>query len=180
MRSIQHSSLAVTFVLLAGCATLPDGPSVLVLPGTAKSYDQFRNDDYVCRQTVQTLLKGGTPQQAAMQSGIASAAVGTLVGAAAGAAIGGGQGAAVGSGLGLAVGSMAGAGAASGVGQDAQQRYDSQYIQCMYAKGHRVPVWTRFIETGDRAAPSKPIALPPPPNQPPPAPNIQPPPPPTQ
>ena len=39
--------------LFAGCATPPPaGPSVMVLPGSAKSFDQFRYDDNECRQFV--------------------------------------------------------------------------------------------------------------------------------
>lgn len=37
-------------LLLTGCATLPSGPSVMVLPGTGKSLEQFQADDLVCRQ----------------------------------------------------------------------------------------------------------------------------------
>ena len=35
---------------------------------------------------------------------------------------------------------LAQAGAAEGSSYDVQRRYDLSYIQCMYAKGHRVPV----------------------------------------
>ena len=81
---------------------MPTGPSVLVLPGTGKSYDQFRSEDYYCRQMSMMQIGGVSPQMAAAQSGLTSAAVGTALGAASGAAIGGGQGAAVGAGVGLA------------------------------------------------------------------------------
>jgi hypothetical protein len=37
-------------LLLIGCATVPSGPSVMVLPGTGKSLEQFQADDLVCRQ----------------------------------------------------------------------------------------------------------------------------------
>ncbi len=33
-----------------GCATIPTGPSVLVLPGTGKTLEQFQADDALCRQ----------------------------------------------------------------------------------------------------------------------------------
>lgn len=29
-------------LLLAGCATVPSGPSVLVLPGSGKTFEQFQ------------------------------------------------------------------------------------------------------------------------------------------
>ncbi|MDD5034179.1 MAG: glycine zipper family protein, partial [Methylococcaceae bacterium] len=99
-------------VLLAvgGCASMPTGPSVLVLPGTGKSFEQFRVDDFVCRQYIQDLMGGVTPSAVASEAAITHAAVGTALGAAAGAAIGGGQGAAIGAGSGLAAGTLAGAG----------------------------------------------------------------------
>ena len=36
--------------LLSGCATVPQGPSVMVLPGSSKSFEQFQVDDAACRQ----------------------------------------------------------------------------------------------------------------------------------
>ena len=36
--------------LLGACAYMPTGPSVMALPGTGKSFDQFRADDANCRQ----------------------------------------------------------------------------------------------------------------------------------
>jgi len=35
---------------LSACTVMPTGPSVMALPGTGKSFDQFRADDYDCRQ----------------------------------------------------------------------------------------------------------------------------------
>ena len=37
-------------VLLTACATVPRGPSVMVLPGSGKSLEQFRIDDTACRE----------------------------------------------------------------------------------------------------------------------------------
>lgn len=132
--------------LLAGCAIQPTGPSVLVLPGMGKSFEQFRTDDMQCRYYAVTQSGGVTPSQVATHSGVGTAAVGTAVGAAAGAAIGGGQGAAIGAGTGLLAGTLSGAGSAQLNGFEAQQRYDMSYIQCMYAYGNRVPVNGQFID----------------------------------
>jgi hypothetical protein len=118
---------------------MPSGPSVLVLPGTGKNFDQFRADDYDCRQFAQSQI-GITPDNAAAESGVRSAALGTALGAVAGAAINGGHGAAVGAGTGLALGGLAGTGSGQVSAYSLQQRYDFGYQQCMYAKGHRVPV----------------------------------------
>ncbi len=128
-------------VLLAACATVPTGPSVMALPGANKSFEQFRADDAECRQYAQMQTGGNGTEQAAVDAGLKSAAVGTLVGAIAGAAIGGNhQSTGAGAGAGLLVGSMAGTGAAQNSARATQQRYDHAYVQCMYAKGEQVPV----------------------------------------
>jgi hypothetical protein len=109
---------------------------------------------------------------------LASAAVGTALGAAAGAALSGGSGgaAAFGAGGGLLAGSLVGAGNASTSLYDTQQRYDIAYIQCMYAKGHQVPVNGQFSNV--QAAPRQPQVVQPGANIPPPPPGLPPPPPP--
>lgn len=154
---------------LGACVSLPSGPSVLVLPGTGKSFDQFRFDETDCRQYSSALLGGKDANAAAAEAGLKSAAVGTALGAVAGAAIGGRSGAAVGAGGGALVGGAAGTGAASTSQYGLQRRYDNAYIQCMYAKGHRVPVAGSFTS-------APPANTPPPP--PPPPPSATPPPPP--
>src|SRR3989442_1622125 len=105
--------LALVFTFsLGACATVPLGPSVMVLPGTGKTFDQFQADDAVCRQWA-SLQTGTTPQQAAGSSTAKGAALGTLLGAGLGAAIGAatghpGVGAAVGAGGGLLAGGAGG------------------------------------------------------------------------
>ncbi len=126
-------------LLLTACVSVPTGPSVMVLPGSGRSFDQFRYDDAECRQFAHSQI-GGSAGQYASTSGVNSAVVGTAVGAVAGAAIGGRQGAAVGAGTGLIFGSASGTGAAQASAYGSQRQYDNAYIQCMYAKGHSVPV----------------------------------------
>jgi len=137
----------------------------MVLPGTNKNFDQFRFDDGECRQYASYQVGGATAEDASVDSGVRSAAVGTVVGAAAGALIGGRSGAAVGAGTGLLVGSTAGAGAAGASARTLQQRYDIAYAQCMYAKGHQVPAAGGRRQGGPYSAPP-----PPPPGTPPPPP----------
>lgn len=133
--------LAASLVLLAGCVTAPTGPSVMALPGTGKSFDEFRMADAECRAYAQYQTGGVSANKAAVDSGVATAALGTVVGAAAGAAIGNsGRDAAVGAGAGLLFGAMVGASAAQESSSNTQQAYDASYIQCMYGKGQRVPV----------------------------------------
>jgi len=164
--------------LFAGCATPPpDGPSVMVLPGSNKSFDQFRFDDNECRQFASAQLGGTTAAQAANDAAAKNAVVGTAIGAAAGGLMGGNSGAAVGAGVGLAGGALAGTGAADYSGRTVQQRYDIHYQQCMYAKGHQIPMAGRYApyRVSRQATPP-----PPPPSGPPPGPppQVAPPPPP--
>ena len=154
----------MTLLALGACVTVPSGPSIMSLPGSGRSFDQFRADDYECRQFASTQAGGTTANQAATDSGVKSAAVGTAVGAAAGAAIGGsGNAAAAGAGAGLLVGALAGSGAANASSYTLQQRYDIGYTQCMYAKGHKVPVSGSFASAIDRPAPRYNTPPPPPP-----------------
>jgi hypothetical protein len=99
---------------LAGCSTIPLGPSVLVLPGTDKDFKQFHDDDQACRQHVQGQLAGAPNKPSSLEEG--------------------------------------------------QQRYDIDYIQCMYGKGHRVPVPGGLsYDTRQDWHPPPPPNLPPPP-----------------
>ena len=147
---------------LAACAVAPNGPSVMVLPGTGKNFDQFRSDDLQCRGYAQGQLGGASAQQAGVDSGLRSAALGTVLGAVAGAAIDGGHGAGVGAGTGLVFGSLAGTGAADSSAYGMQQRYDSAYQQCMYASGHKVPVAGQLMSQVPANAATPPPGTPPP------------------
>jgi len=138
--TIMKTSLFVVstaaLMLLGGCASVPTGPSVLVLPGTDRDYNAFRDDDMQCRQYASQQV--GSPNN---DPAVRNAVIGTVIGAVAGAAIGGDhRGAGIGAGTGLLVGSMSGADATQRQGYGSQRQYDNVYIQCMYGKGHRVPV----------------------------------------
>ena len=155
-------------LLLAGCATPPpSGPGILVLPGTGKNFDQFRFDDQECRGFAHAQLGGKTAEQAANDNAARSAVVGTVVGAAAGGLIGGTEGAAVGAGIGLAGGSLVGADTSRYAAGSVQQRYDYAFTQCMYAKGHRVPVSGRYADAPRTRQAARTPPPPPPPGQPP-------------
>lgn len=170
MPLIKLAFLAAAALALTACAVAPSGPSAMALPGSSKSYDQFRNDDWHCREQAHAQTNGA--HQATNQAAATSAAVGTVVGAAAGAAIGGGQGAAVGAGAGLIVGSSTGADTTYRGNTGTQRQYDAVYLQCMYAFGHRIPVPASMAPA--YASPPRSSALPPPP----PPPGVPPPPPP--
>jgi len=148
-------------VLLSACATLPSGPSVMVLAGSGKPFEQFQVDDAVCRQWAGQQT-GTTTKQVATESAVGGAVGGTVVGAAVGAAIGAAAGspatgAAVGAGGGLLAGTAIGAAQAEGSSLSVQRRYDNAYMQCMYAKGNQIPV------AGVSPRPYRPAAPPPPP-----------------
>ena len=156
-------------LLLAGCATLPTGPSVMVLPGTLKTFDEFQTDDAVCRQWA-AMQTGTTRKRAASESAVSGATVGTLLGAAVGAAFGAlagdpGIGAAVGAGTGLLGGTAVGADTAEAAAYEVQHRYDMAYMQCMYSKGNQIPVNRGSLSAYSAQTPAP---LPPPPPPPPP------------
>lgn len=136
--------IAAAALSLGACVSMPEGPSVMVLPGTGKNFDQFRADDFECKHYASLQVGRGGASAYAADSGVRSAAVGTLLGAAAGAAANGGRGAAVGAGAGMALGGLSGTGAAHTSAYGVQQRYDVAFMQCMYAKGHRIPADGRF------------------------------------
>src|SRR5487761_2626017 len=137
MSKISRYFPLAPLLLLGACATIPNGPSVMALPGTGKSFDQFRADDADCRQFALSQIGGTSANQAAVASGVTSAAIGA--------------------GMGLLAGSAIGASSGQVSGYEAQRRYDIAYIQCMYAKGDRVPV------SGQMTPGSAPSYNPPPP-----------------
>jgi len=179
MKIFSTVIVSSVLVLLGACASVPTGPSLMALPGTGKDYSDFRRDELQCRQYASQQVGG-----LADDPGVRSAVVGTAVGAVAGAAIGGHQGAGVGAGVGLLFGSVVGAEANRSSSYGSQRQYDQTYIQCMYAKGHRVPVSAEFARSLTRSTvepvPNGNYPPPPPPYAPPasPPPDYFPPPPP--
>ena len=148
IKTVRYFILLQSFLLVA-CVSFPTGPSLMALPGTGKSFEQFRNDDRYCQQFAYEQVGGETPNQAAVSSGVSTAIVGAGLGATAGAVIGGGQGALIGAGTGLAAGGLVGSETAGSAGSYAQQRYDMSYVQCMYGMGHRVPVSGQMLDTSN-------------------------------
>jgi hypothetical protein len=168
--------ILLPFIALLGCATMPNGPTVQVMPGQGKTFERFQSDDAACRQWAGQQI-GQSPQQTMNQDTVTGAAVGTGAGALLGALIGSasghaGTGAAVGAGSGLLVGTAVGANAGQASGMEAQRRYDIAYQQCMAAKGNYLPE-----VASSQAAPAE-AATPPPPPPPAPVAQVAPPPPP--
>ena len=165
-RKLARRSLAASLLVsLSACSTIPTAPSILALPGTNRTFDSFRADDQDCR-----LYASRQITVPVTDPGVQSADVGTAVGAAAGGAIGGQQGAAVGGGTGLLMGSAVGADSNREYTYGTQRQYDHAYIQCMYGRGHKVPVSAEFAKNLSQspAAPARSGNYPPPPSSEPP------------
>jgi len=168
VKRLAEIALVPLALLLGGCVVLPpSGPSMMALPGSRMPFEQFRFDDAACRQFATAQVGGQGAGEAAQQSAAASTVAGTALGAAAGAAFGGSsEAAAVGAGIGLLTGAMIGMGASEASYHEVQRRYDIAYYQCMYGRGHRVPVFSRYTETARPAAqlraPATPVFTPPP------------------
>ena len=133
----------LVIAILGGCATIPTGPTVRVMPGQGKPFEVFAEEDYMCRQWAQQQIGGVSPSETANQNLANGAILGTLLGAGVGAAIGAatggvGAGAAIGAGAGLLTGTSMGANAAYASEWHLQRRYDIAYQQCMYAEGNQV------------------------------------------
>lgn len=120
LRKNPFIPLAVIF-LLSACASIPAGPEILALPGTNKSLEEFRSDDAWCRNYAVEQFGGKTPSQAANESSIRSAVAGS------------------------ALGGSAGSDTSDISAEGKQKRYDFLYVQCMYSKGHRIPVLGRPV-----------------------------------
>lgn len=144
MRKYKQSIvLVLALLLMGGCATVPSGPSVMVLPAPGKPFDLFQAEDASCRQWAGQRI-GLSPQETVNKNTAAGAAVGTAVGAGLGAVVGAasghaGSGAAVGAATWLLIGASSGAERGHYYGSEAQRRYDMAYQQCMYANGNTIP-----------------------------------------
>jgi hypothetical protein len=141
----KHSFLfLLAMIVLTGCATMPTGPSVMVLPGPGKPFEVFQADDLACRQWAEQQIGGENPDEAAHKTLVDGAAIGTVIGAAIGALIGAtygdvGPGVAIGAGSGFLGGTMVASDSAYVTRWELQRRYDIAYQQCMFAKENQIP-----------------------------------------
>jgi hypothetical protein len=111
--------LPLAALLAAACATpdLPAGPNLLALPGTGKTFDEFRADEQACRNVSQSDAAAKAKEVSDFDA--------------------------------------------------LQRRYDAVFTQCMYAKGHKVPVRGSYQSNNPPQAARTPPPPPPPPGQPP-------------
>jgi len=159
MNWTRNLVLILAAAAVSGCATMPTGPSVMVLPARYKPFDVFRFEELECRDWA--ALQSGQPADAVNQNLAGGAAIGTLVGAGLGAAIGAasgnaGAGAAIGAASGLIGGAAVASGPAYGAGWEVQRRYDNAYMQCMYAKGNLIPGVALAAPSNNRVPPPPP------------------------
>ncbi|HZK92200.1 MAG TPA: glycine zipper family protein [Stellaceae bacterium] len=127
----------VAAIALGACAPTIMAPTVPVMPGANKPFDQFTAD----QQTCQGYANSQTAPLAAQANNqaLGGALLTTALGAGLGAAVGGGRGAAIGAASGALVGGSMAAQGSSVAGMGLQQQYDIYYSQCMYARGNQVP-----------------------------------------
>ncbi|HTD02238.1 hypothetical protein [Undibacterium sp.] len=135
------STLGLGASLLLGCAQMPTGPTVAVMPPQNKPFEVFMQDDQICRGWATQSV--GLPSDAAAGNFAASTVVGTALGAAVGAAAGGSRSVGAGAATGAVVGAAAGANQSGAIAWNAQRRYDIAYQQCMYSKGNLMPSYSR-------------------------------------
>jgi hypothetical protein len=165
----------IVVVGLGGCASIPTGPTVMVLPGRGRTLEQFQGDDLFCRQWAAQQV-ATKPAAASEQTVAMSADTGIPVEADPGSATGAAadnpaEGPPIGAGSGLVGGTAVGLDASRAEVGSVQWRYDVAYEQCMYAKGHRIPIIMQAPRQGSGTPPPPPPppggATTPPPSQPP-------------
>jgi hypothetical protein len=126
----------VALALLAGCDTMPEGPTVSAFQGADRNLDEFRTDDTDCKQFSQAQVGGAASASAGRANVVPSEMRGTAVCRAMGAVVGGRGSAASGS---MAGSLIDGLEAAQFAGNGLQRRYNCAYVQCMYMKGDKIP-----------------------------------------
>jgi hypothetical protein len=130
--SVRAVACALTGAFLAvACAALPGGtaPTVEVLPGGGKSMVAFNDDDIACRSTARTRANENTPLPTAMGLGkgeVVASSRGRIT---------------LRDNADSTTGSVYGGSPAADAGTPtSQQRFDTAYVQCMYSKGHKIPM----------------------------------------
>ena len=63
MLKLQHLPALLLSLLLTACASMPSGPSFMALPGSGKSFSQFRIDDNQCRQFAHEQVNSTSPER---------------------------------------------------------------------------------------------------------------------
>ena len=116
MKRLPFLFSSAALLAVTGCTTVPTQPSVLALPGSDKTFEQFNSDDTACRGYAANRVTG-TARGPATESYY-----------------------------------------------ETQRVYDFGYMQCMYSKGHKVPVSGVFTgaPAGNPPPPPPPTTIAPP------------------
>ena len=161
-RRTNAAMMLTTALLLQACASAPLGPTVQVIPAPRRPFEAFQQDDFSCRQFASGQTQGQARQ--ANNMAVGGAVLGTVLGAGLGAALGGGRGAAIGAAGGAVIGTGAGAGSSAKTQYSIQQQYDIAYVQCMVAKGNRLPPQAPiYVQPAPIYVQPEPVYLAPPP-----------------
>lgn len=104
----KTSVLLLTFNL-AGCTTVPSGPSALALPGDKSSESQFRKDEKACRTHAHDELLNCAHKPQSLE--------------------------------------------------EAQLHFDINYLQCMYTKGHLIPISGEILRDKTGSSPDSPSGM---------------------
>lgn len=135
MKRVQKAAVSLpVLMLLAGCVTVPSGPTIPVMPAEGKSLSAFEQDERACEDYAYDKVAGQVDKANSRQA--RHTLLGALVGAGIGAAVGDTKGAIIGGSAGTIIGSNS---SEPGYQQySAQRRYDIAYAQCMETKGNHV------------------------------------------
>lgn len=143
-------SALVTISTLSGCvvaSTGPQGPSMTVLPGTGKTFADFKQDDNECRQFARDSIGGSKSGMGEVVKALGITGVGAGLGAAVGGGIGGTHtnrysptlNAQSGTAIGVAGGAATAMQTHNADANNDQARYDHAYVECMYANHNKIP-----------------------------------------
>lgn len=130
--------LCATLLWMVGCAEMPTGPTVAVMPAPNKPFEVFMQEEQLCRDWAAHSI-GQPGHDAAAQRLLSSTAAGLAIGTLVGAAAGGHRNVEAGAAMGTVMGAATGTSQSSQTAWSAQRRYDIAYQQCMYSKGNMVP-----------------------------------------
>ncbi len=137
IETVRAISCAVAGAFLAvACAVLPGGtsPTVEVLPGGGKDMAAFNSDDIACRTAATSRANENSPLPTAMGLGNRNDVVASTRGRVT-----------LRENSEASTGSVYGGSPAADAGTPtAQQRFDTAYVQCMFSKGHKIPMKTEM------------------------------------
>ena len=160
---MKKTSLSIALLAcLSACVSLPNGPSVTVMPTPGKPFEVFHEEDLTCRAFAKESV-GTSPEEAQASSAAKTAVLGAAIGAAAGALTGGSRSIGPGAAIGGVGGALLGSGSGNQSAYEVQRRYNIAYEQCMYSKGNQIPGYAIQRSPQNNLPPPNNNFMPPPP-----------------